>query len=175
MKKIIVSTFSALLLMLILTSTAFAAHPAEKEHLRIKGTINLVEISHIDPVTHMLVSWTGIGSGRASHLGRFTDSFRVVLDPTLPLGNLTYYHFVAANGDSLFSSGPGDGTQIDPNSGHVVENHTITGGTGRFAGASGNLIIERLVTWIWETTPGVGSVGTSSGTFTGDIILAEDH
>ena len=175
MKRIFASTFSALLLMLVLTSTAFAAHKTEKEHLRIKGTVNLIETSYFDPVTHALVFWTGNGSGNASHFGRFTDSFRVVLDPALPLGNLTYYHFVMANGDSLFSSGPADGTSLSPNSGHVVEAHTITGGTGRFAGASGNLTIERLVTWIWNTTPGTGGVGTSSGTFTGDIVLAEDH
>jgi hypothetical protein len=135
-----------------------------------RTTINLVETVDVDPITNVF-SWTGHGAGKASHLGRFTDSFMGVPNPINPSAGITYYHFVAANGDSFFSSGPGVGTDVGPNMGHVVETHTITGGTGRFAGASGNLTIERLVTWIWNDT---GGVGTSSGTFTGDIVLAED-
>ena len=170
MKKKFVSIFSALLLMTMLTTTAFAAPAAaEKEHIHVKGVVKLVETMLVDPVTNVL-SWTGNGSGNGSHLGRFTDSFRVQLDPTLPFGNLTYYHFVTANGDSLFSSGPAVGTDLGPNIGHVVENHIITGGTGRFAGASGNITIERLVTWTCEC---IGGIGTSYGTFTGDVVVVD--
>jgi hypothetical protein len=44
--------------------------------------------------------------------------------------------FVAANGDKVFSSITGSGT-FTRTTAHSTETDTITGGTGRFAGASG--------------------------------------
>jgi hypothetical protein len=44
--------------------------------------------------------------------------------------------FVAANGDELFSAITGSGT-LTRTTAHSTETDTITGGTGRFAGASG--------------------------------------
>jgi len=43
-----------------------------------------------------------------------------------------------------------------------VENYTITGGTGRFAGASGSFTVERMIQ---------RSTGISSGTMNGTIAL----
>jgi hypothetical protein len=54
-------------------------------------------------------------------------------------------HWVAANGDTIdstFVASPDFSTQ---SLGYitVTETHTITGGTGRFAGAQGSFILER--------------------------------
>ena len=71
--------------------------------------------------------------------------------------------FVAANGDSIYTVGTGQATPTgEPNVFHVVENMTITGGTGRFAGASGNFTTDRIVDL---------STGITSGTFSGTIVL----
>ena len=52
---------------------------------------------------------------------------------------------VAANGDSLFAEGTGQGTPTEiPGIISIVETYTITGGTGRFAGATGNFTVQRL-------------------------------
>jgi hypothetical protein len=72
-------------------------------------------------------------------------------------------HFVAANGDSLYTVGTGQATPTnEPNVFHVVENLIITGGTGRFAGASGNFTTDRIV----DLTTGI-----TSGTISGTIVL----
>ena len=171
MRKFVVSALSGLLFLLLLTSTAFATPAAAKSNVPFKGTLNAVEIDVIDPVTHV-ESLSGNGSGNATHLGRFAVSYRVELDPSNPQVGTLYHHFVAANGDSLFSTGSAVGEDVGPNMGHVVETHTITGGTGRFAGATGNFIIDRLITWTWTAT---GGTGISHGTFKGNIVLAKDE
>ncbi|NQV33770.1 MAG: hypothetical protein HQ515_13840, partial [Phycisphaeraceae bacterium] len=49
----------------------------------------------------------------------------------------------------------------------VTEEHIITGGTGRFEGASGSFTLERVV---YDVRPGVDL--ESSGSFSGTIVLA---
>ena len=166
MKKIFASTFGALLLMLMLTSAVFAAAPAgEKEQLRFKGSLQAFEVGNVAdfPIIHVAAT----GSGKGSQLGRFTYSYTVDihLDPATNSGPGTlYYTFVAANGDRLYSVGDGFGAPAPgiPNTNHVVEHHTITGGTGRFAGATGKFTVDRLV-----------SNGNTSGTFDGYIVLVK--
>ena len=71
--------------------------------------------------------------------------------------------YVAANGDSLFAEGSGQATPTDdPTVFVVVENYTITGGTGRFDGATGSFTETRRVNI--ET-------GVTSGTISGNIVL----
>ena len=63
----------------------------------------------------------------------------------------------AANGDTLSADWTGAGfPTADPNVLLIVENATITGGTGRFANASGSFRVERLFSFI--TNSGEGSV-----------------
>jgi hypothetical protein len=115
------------------------------------------------------VSVTANGSGNATHLGGFTYSYTVIifLNPDNTGVGTLYYTFVAANGDKLYSVGQGFGAPapglVDTN--HVVEAHTVTGGTGRFAGASGSFTVDRLI-----SQPG----GITWGTFDGYIVLAKD-
>jgi hypothetical protein len=86
----------------------------------------------------------GQESGRATHVGKYTLYFDGVGGPT----DETFEHYegtgnfniVAANGDELFGDfdfhATGDPLAIDH--GDVIE-AIITGGTGRFAGASGTV------------------------------------
>jgi hypothetical protein len=100
------------------------------------------------------------GEGTASHLGRFT----VVADFTLNLaaftasGRVTY---TAANGDVLTGTATGRAA-VGGGIATVTETVTITGGTGRFAGATGTLTVVRRV---------VQATGVSSGTIDGTITL----
>jgi hypothetical protein len=90
-----------------------------------------------------VVSAHGEGQGEATHLGRFTVTADVsiyVLTPNfVVIGNWTY---VTANGDKLFAHGIGS-AGADPL--HGVGSFTITGGTGRFKGASGSF--QQIITF----------------------------
>lgn len=77
-------------------------------------------------------------SGHLSPMGAETGYDNLTFTPTGPstfsyTGTRT---FVAANGDKLFSAVSGKGT-LTRSTGKSTETDTITGGTGRFAGASG--------------------------------------
>ena len=79
------------------------------------------------------------GTGTVSHLGQTTVHIDGVLTPTSPntftlAGSLT---LTAANGDQLFGDFSGSGTGFGGSTGTTVT--TITGGTGRFTGASGSV------------------------------------
>ena len=75
-----------------------------------------------------------IGTGHATHLGLFTADASL-----FPHGDGTFSVtavFTAANGDQLFFIGEGEFTT--PTS--VLGTATITGGTGRFEGATGDAV-----------------------------------
>jgi hypothetical protein len=64
--------------------------------------------------------------------------------------------FIAANGDRLFADLLGQSTPTaTPNLISIVETVTITGGTGRFAGATGSLISMRLKDQVTGNTSGL--------------------
>jgi hypothetical protein len=53
---------------------------------------------------------------------------------------------IAANGDSIYTTIVGSSEPTGtPGVRSITEIDTITGGTGRFAGAQGSFIVERLV------------------------------
>ena len=105
------------------------------------------------------------GTAIISHLGKTTLTQSFTITPTGPLAfNLTggTATFVAANGDQLFATITGSGTQSAPGVGvgitiDVDSVFAITGGTGRFADASGRLTVPIDVTI-------VSLVGTTVGT-----------
>jgi hypothetical protein len=74
---------------------------------------------------------TASATGQATHLGQFTRTENLVLyaDGSFE-GTLT---FIAANGDELDADFVGQFTSATT----AVATYTFTGGTGRFAGASG--------------------------------------
>lgn len=83
------------------------------------------------------------GEGDATHLGRFTitSSFNVTPPPVSATGTAAW---TASNGDQLLTSTAGTAVIAFPTA-TITETHTITGGTGRFADASGTLVVERLL------------------------------
>jgi len=86
---------------------------------------------------------TVVGSGHISHLGRFT--FTNDITSLTITGNTFSYTLtaiiVAANGDEVFTTATGTGTLTATGSESTLVS-TITGGTGRFADASGTLTTE---------------------------------
>ena len=156
MKKMSILTIIAGLL---LSATLVAAASAKKE-LPFKGPIEALEIYQVNGPT---MSVTATGSGEATHLGRYTVSYEVEVDLPTGTGTGLSAQYVAANGDSLFAEGSGQATPTDnPTVFNVTETYTITGGTGRFAGATGSFTEERQVNI--ET-------GVTSGTISGNIVL----
>ena len=159
MKKTFVSTAITLLLLIVLASTTFAAQAAGARQLLFKGSLQAVE-THV--VTFPTFTLDATGSGNATQLGLYTMSFQgEVYIPTL--SGTTSAILVAADGSSLYADGVGQGTVTEnPDFVSIVEMYTITGGTGRFAGASGSFTVERLIQ---------RSTGVSSGTINGTIVL----
>ncbi|MEP7135673.1 MAG: hypothetical protein ABI904_12140 [Chloroflexota bacterium] len=158
MKKIFVSTLTALLLLIVLASTVFAAPTASGQRLLLKGSVQDLETQQ---VVFPTVFVNGTGSGNATQLGLFTISYQAQLNiPTLSA--TTSATLVAADGSMLSGTGTGQGTVIAPPFiVSIVETYTITGGTGRFVGASGSFTVERVLN---------RATGVSTGTINGTIV-----
>jgi hypothetical protein len=110
---------------------------------------------------------TAVGTGQATDLGAITEHSSVVVDlnpadqqhgcaPETRTTTLT-----AANGDTITMSGTG--LTRCPGSSEANDSYTVTGGTGRFQGASGSGSDSNTHTF---TGPGVGVAFT---TYSGDL------
>ena len=122
MKSKTVTYFDLLMAALILTA-ALAIPAAAQKQVPFKGTFQGKDAVHPPTIT---TSGTGLGT----HMGEFS---------------LTQETNLSTLGDSIetaFISSPDFSTEA---LGYitVTETHTITGGTGRFAGAQGSFILER--------------------------------
>lgn len=96
----------------------------------------------------------GTGTGNATHFGQFTFTYDEVVDLSTGLGTGTY-DLTAANGDRLSADWSGAGFPTDdPTVLRIVEDATITGGTGRFANASGSFTVERFFSFVTNSGPG---------------------
>jgi hypothetical protein len=137
-----------------LASVAVSAVAAETP---FKGTVNAVETAE---VVFPTLSVTRDGTGTATYLGKFTE--HITLQVNIPTSHATgVATFTAANGDTLTATVDGQGTPTTtPGVVSIVEVYTITGGTGRFADATGGFTLESTL----EQTTGV-----STGTFSGAI------
>ena len=87
----------------------------------------------VDPDT---VDGTFTASGRATHLGRWTNEGTIQFTPAggntlAAVGEVT---FTAANGDTVHMTIDG---VLDLGTGMATATFTVDGGTGRFAGAEG--------------------------------------
>ena len=120
---------------------------------RLEGTAT------ITPGTPPFLSVSIEGTGNATHLGRFTVEIPHVVNTTNRTSTGSY-EFTAANGDTLTAGFTGQAILTSPGVLSVVETATITGGTGRFADATGTFTIERLFNQV---------TGLTTGSFEGTI------
>lgn len=137
---------------------------ADLHVMAIHGDLDAVESSTPQPappaiptqlVTHL------DGSGTASHLGRYAVAadFKITLATASSVGLMT---FTTANGDRFTATMAGHAVPTDGGA-RITETATITGGTGRFADATGTLAILRLENH---------ATGVSTGSFDGTINFA---
>jgi hypothetical protein len=145
---------------LILTA-ALAVPAAAQKQVPFKGSLQGHETGTPGggppPTT---VNVDGSATGIATHVGQF--SFTYQLTVTLANGTSTgSAQLIAANGDSIFTTFAGSSEPTAaPDVLSITEINTITGGTGRFAGAQGSFTVERLLTQ---------STGFTSGSLHGTI------
>jgi hypothetical protein len=104
------------------------------------------------------------GEGKATHLGRFTSEEHTVGTFPNPVATGTWA-FTAANGDQLFATTESTGTPVGPGIDDVKTVATITGGTGRFADATGTF--TAVIRASHDASSGEGEF---SGSFSGHLI-----
>jgi len=110
---------------------------------------------------------TGRKTGEATQLGRFTaiTVAKLAFPPTGDPATGTW-DSTAANGDRLFATAVFTQDQfIPPNVSHVRVDATISGGTGRFAAATGAFTVRVVSTLNLDHT------ASESGSFEGHINL----
>lgn len=149
---------SALIALLMLLCLA-AAPVAAGDHVVFKGS--LAGSVTVTPLTPPMASVLIEGSGNATQLGRFSVEVPHLVNQATRIGAGSYV-FTAANGDRLTAEFSGQATLVAPGVLSVEEHATITGGTGRFAGATGSFSVTRTF------HPGTGE---TAGTFDGSISL----
>jgi hypothetical protein len=137
------------------TSAASTGH-----EVAFRGVVAGVET---DDGAFPLVTIQGRGIGFATHLGAFSYTNPHVVDLRTRHG-CGSFTITGVNGDMVTADGCGDATIVSgtpPNAIlSIAEAGTITGGTGRFAGATGSFTVDRVFN---------GSTGRFVGTFRGTI------
>jgi len=154
MKRFISASTVALVVIAML---GLAGQALAGDQVPFKGSLEgLVTRSGAPPVVSVDIE----GHGAASQLGRFAVSIPHSVNVVTRIATGEYL-FVAANGDTLTATFTGAAAPTaDPNVLAIVEDATITGGTGRFAGATGSFRVERL----YDTV-----AGTTAGSFEGSV------
>ena len=166
MKNLLVLVL-ALIFLIPLVHTAFAAPAtdvtpgltAKLTRLPFKGTIQSTETYvTVSP----LMSVNASGSGDATQLGYFTVNYELEVN-LQDLSGAGSIYFAGTNGDSIQAKGIGQAVaNRTPDMFNIVEIYTITGGAGRFAGASGTITLNRLISI---------TTGAAASNFEGYILM----
>jgi hypothetical protein len=130
------------------------------EVVPFKGRVEGASTVTFEPPPSLFFAVLFAGAGNATFLGQFTVEapHRVNSATGIGIGSFT---FTAANGDRLTADFTGTGTPTaTPGVFAIVETASITGGTGRFAGATGSFVVERSFDF---------ATLSSSGSFEGTI------
>jgi hypothetical protein len=156
----------------MILAAALALPAAAQEQVPFKGMfqgVDAVDVTAIPPTI------TTFGTGIGTLVGQFSlkNVTTVTLGP--PLGGTGTGQWIAANGDSIDTEFAGTTEPVDMPTCQIVgaqpgdhylqvtEEHKVTGGTGRFAGAQGSFTVTRYHHANPGTTHGV------CGSFTGTI------
>jgi hypothetical protein len=111
---------------------------AADEPLPFRGAADET-ITRVTPVGLDQLQLTVTATGEATYLGQFSGTETVVLD--LATGTFSGTRvFIAANGDRLYANVEGGFTSATTAAGTL----TFTGGTGRFADATGEVDFEAV-------------------------------
>ena len=150
------ATFISIALVLCLAGPVSAG-----EQVPFKGTLS--GTASITPLTPPIVAVRIEATGTATYLGRFTlEAPHVVNQATLTA--VGTYRITAANGDTITADLAGTARMVEPpNVVAITETATVTGGTGRFAGATGSIQVERVFN---------RATGVTTGTLRGWISLS---
>ena len=144
--------FAASLALAALTLLVLACPVAAGQQVPFHGSLaGVFTITDTFPFATVSANLTG----NATHLGRFTLALPHTVDlSATPPSAIGTFVFIAANGDTVTGTFVGAVDSAAPPVVHVTEPATITGGTGRFAGASGSFTIERSLNLVTLTTSG---------------------
>lgn len=163
MKQLLVFVI-ALIFLIPLARTAFAAPaanvvPAQLTHIPFQGTMQSMEnYSNVSPTMFV----TATGSGDATQIGRFAVSYKSEWN-LVDLSATETAYFVTPEGNSFQAKAVGQAIEDrTPGMYNVIAIYTITGGMGRFEGASGTFTLKRLVSL---------TTGATSSTFEGTILI----
>jgi hypothetical protein len=159
-RSVITASVSLAVAAMLLT-VALTVPAAAQKQVPFKGSLQGHEIdTPEDGPPPTTVNVDGSATGIATHVGQFSFSYQLTV--TLANGTSTgSAQLIAANGDSVFTTVTGSSEPTaTPGVLSITEVDTITGGTGRFAGALGSFTIERLVNQ---------ATGLTSGSFHGTI------
>jgi len=155
-------TFLKLASAALLFTMAVAApvRAASLKQLPFHGTMQSTDTVTLNDFPVLVVE--SIGTGHATPLGRFTWNLEVHAD--LAAGTATgTVVLTAANGDRLFTEFTATSAASDiPGTILISEIHTITGGTGRFAGANGSFTREAVSNM---------DMGITSGVLDGTVVI----
>ena len=135
------------------TLSSLAVSAAAARQVPFKGTFQ-----GSDTVAPPTITTRATGTG--THLGQFSFA-HVITFPALTGSS----HWVAANGDSIDTTSVVVSSVLGPVVRTNTENHTITGGTGRFSGAQGSFTVVRT----HVLAPSDDGTHVTSGSFEGTI------
>jgi len=161
-RMIVIPTIIAVIVVLGALPVAFATH------LRpLNGSFSgNFTITSITPTTKATITATGY----YEHLGLTTFVGKATMTGPSECGGFTATEqetFTAANGDQLFASATDTACATsNPNVIHITASVTITGGTGRFADASGSFTTQASAVAASPTATSGTLSGTSTGTIT---------
>ena len=102
---------------------------------------------------HVIITDTG-GKGQATHLGTFELTNRILVNlargpvegcPVPGTTEVFTATLTGADGDDIVLEGTGHGCQTSPTTVSVVDTVEVTGGTGRFEGATGSITVRTAV------------------------------
>ncbi len=130
--------------------------------VKVSGTITGTSI--LMPSAQCASGFMNIGHGT----GQSTPYGKFVFDNSDCLGTPFHTTFTYPNGDKVYTTQVGE--FFDPATGFIVQDAVFTGGTGRFAGATGTSRLY-ITQFLPTATPGVYKV---TGNFEGTLIISKD-